>query len=145
MRGACGEALTSRQGPLLDAYGGCGLFSATLGAPSAIIVESSVSACADARVNVPGAQVVESTFERWSPSPIGLVVADPARTGLGREAVDLLAATGAPRVVLVSCDPVSLARDTALLAAHGFRHEGSTVLDLFPHTPHVEVITRFDR
>ena len=35
--------------------------------------------------------------------------------------------------------------DTALLAAHGYRHGGSTVLDLFPHTPHVEVVTRFDR
>jgi tRNA/tmRNA/rRNA uracil-C5-methylase (TrmA/RlmC/RlmD family) len=39
---------------------------------------------------------------------------------------------------------VSLARDTTLLAAHGYTHAGSTVLDLFPHTPHVEVVTRFD-
>ena len=74
-----------------------------------------------------------------------LVVADPARAGLGREAVALVAATGAGTVVLVSCDPVAMARDTALLAAHGYRHGGSTVLDLFPHTPHVEVVTRFDR
>jgi 23S rRNA (uracil1939-C5)-methyltransferase len=49
------------------------------------------------------------------------------------------------RVVLVSCDPVSLARDTVLLAGHGYRHGGSTVLDLFPNTPHVEVVTVFDR
>ena len=74
-----------------------------------------------------------------------LAVVDPARTGLGRAATDVLAATGAPTVVLVSCDPVSLARDTTLLAAHGYRHAGSTVLDLFPHTPHVEVVTRFER
>ena len=64
---------------------------------------------------------------------------------LGRVATDVLAATGAPVVVLVSCDPVSLARDTTLLAAHGYRHAGSSVLDLFPHTPHVEVVTRFER
>ncbi|HAP74818.1 MAG TPA: 23S rRNA (uracil(1939)-C(5))-methyltransferase, partial [Acidimicrobiaceae bacterium] len=49
------------------------------------------------------------------------------------------------RVVLVSCDPVAMARDTALLAEAGYVHAGATVLDLFPHTPHVEVVTRFDR
>ena len=77
--------------------------------------------------------------------PASLVVADPARAGLGRDSADVVAATGAERVVLVSCDPVAMARDAALLAAHGYRHSGSTVLDLFPHTPHVEVVTRFDR
>ena len=47
-------------------------------------------------------------------------------------------------LVLVSCDAVSLARDAALLAGHGYRHAGSVVVDLFPHTPHVEVVTRFE-
>jgi len=40
---------------------------------------------------------------------------------------------------------VSLARDAALLRSHGFLHAGSEVVDLFPHTPHVEVVSRFDR
>jgi tRNA/tmRNA/rRNA uracil-C5-methylase (TrmA/RlmC/RlmD family) len=48
-------------------------------------------------------------------------------------------------LVLVSCDPVALARDAALLARSGFRHEHSEVLDLFPHTHHVEAVTRFVR
>ena len=147
VRHACGDALgsVSRGSPLLDAYGGCGLFASALGVPAAVIVESSPSACADARVNAPEAAVVESLFERWAATPAHLVVADPARAGLGRSAVEVLSATGAARVVLVSCDPVSLARDTMLLAEHGYRHDGSTVLDLFPHTPHVEVVTVFDR
>jgi 23S rRNA (uracil1939-C5)-methyltransferase len=46
-------------------------------------------------------------------------------------------------LVLVSCDPVSLARDAALLAGHGYAHAGTEVLDLFPHTHHVEAVTRF--
>ena len=46
-------------------------------------------------------------------------------------------------LVLVSCDPASLARDTTLLAAAGYRHDGTEVLDLFPHTHHVETVTRF--
>jgi 23S rRNA (uracil1939-C5)-methyltransferase len=144
VRDACGDALGAG-GPFLDAYGGGGLFAATIAPDRAIVVESSPSACADARLNVPGARVHEMPFELWSPEPVGLVVADPARAGLGREAVDVLAATGAARVVLVSCDPVAAARDASLLAAHGYRHAGATVLDLFPHTPHVEVVTRFDR
>lgn len=146
---ACGDALAD-DGTVLDAYGGCGLFAAALFAASTrrgqvLVVESSPTACADALANVPGARVVHSEFEHWRPEPVSLVVADPARAGLGRVAVDVIAATGCHTLVLVSCDPVSLARDARLLAAHGFGHEGSTVLDLFPHTPHVEVVTRFTR
>jgi tRNA/tmRNA/rRNA uracil-C5-methylase (TrmA/RlmC/RlmD family) len=88
---------------------------------------------------------VESDVGRWRATRADIVVADPSREGLGRRGVDALVATGATRLVLVSCDAVSLARDAALLAAHGFRHGGSTVVDLFPHTPHVEVVTTFDR
>ena len=57
----------------------------------------------------------------------------------------MLAGTGAGVLVLVSCDAASLGRDTRLLADHGFRHEHSVVVDLFPHTHHVEVVTRFSR
>ncbi len=140
-----GDALRHLRGPLLDAYGGVGLFAATLGAAEAIVVESSPSSCADAEANLgERATVHRVPFEEWTPQPVELAVVDPARAGLGRVATDVLAATGAPVVVLVSCDPVSLARDTTLLAAHGYRHAGSSVLDLFPHTPHVEVVTRFE-
>ena len=144
VREACGDALAAAD-RVVDAYGGCGLFAATLFPDRAVIVESSPSACADARINVPSGTVVQHLFEQWRLQAAPLVVADPARAGLGREAAAVVAATGADRVVLVSCDPVAMARDTALLIMHGFRHARSTVLDLFPHTPHVEVVTRFDR
>ncbi len=146
VKDVCGDALRNLRGPLLDAYGGIGLFAATLGVAEAIVVESGPSSCADAVVNLGDrARVQRMQFEEWTPHPVELAVVDPARAGLGRDATKVLAATGAPVVVLVSCDPVSLARDTKLLAAHGYRHAGSTVLDLFPHTPHVEVVTRFER
>ncbi|MCE9623824.1 MAG: TRAM domain-containing protein [Actinomycetia bacterium] len=149
VREACGDLLTGDSGPLLDAYGGVGLFSATLALPagmSSIVVESSESACRDAAVNLgAAAEVVCSRFEDWTPQPVRLAIADPARAGLGREGVAALAATEAERIVLVSCDAASLARDAVLLADAGYHHAGSTVLDLFPHTPHVEVVTRFNR
>ena len=142
VREAAGDALG--HGASLDAYGGIGLFAATLPLADATIVESSRSACADARVNVPAAEVVCSGFEDWSPHPVHLAVVDPARAGLGARGVEALVAAAPARVVLVSCDPVSLARDAALLTARGYGHRGSTVLDLFPNTPHVEVVTVFE-
>ena len=76
---------------------------------------------------------------------VDVVIADPARSGLGKPGVAALTRTGAPVLVLVSCDPASLGRDAKLLAAAGYRHERSEVVDTFPHTTHVEVVSRFVR
>lgn len=139
----------SPHGSVVDAYGGVGLFAATALATAerVVVVELSESACADARVNLAGtnATIVESAVERWAPTAADLVVADPARAGLGAAGVERLGATGAGRLVLVSCDPVAAARDAALLVTAGFRHARSEVLDLFPNTVHVEVVTQFER
>jgi 23S rRNA (uracil1939-C5)-methyltransferase len=131
-----------------DLYAGVGLFASTLLDDVPVTaVELSASSCADARANLVDrrASIVECDVDRWAPEPVDLVVADPSRSGLGRRAVEVAVATGASTLVLVSCDAASLGRDTALLAAAGFSHVGSEVLDLFPGTPHVEVVTRFER
>lgn len=133
-------------GPLVDAYGGVGLFAATIGADRATtLVEWSRSSVADARVNVPEATIAAVDVGRWRPHPAAVVVADPPRTGLGKSGAGVLAATGASHLVLVSCDPASLARDARLLHELGFDHDGTALVDLFPHTPHVEAVTRFIR
>ena len=54
-------------------------------------------------------------------------------------------ATGTTRLVLVSCDAAALGRDTAQLGRLGFTHVESVSVDMFGHTGHVEVVTRFDR
>lgn len=149
-----GGAELAAAATVVDAYGGVGLFSAVLGAPDAVaaaarwtLVERSPSSTADARVNLAGrdAAVVEAAVEDWEPMPADLVIADPARSGLGAGAVAVLAGTGAPVVVLVSCDAAALGRDAALLGGEGYRLAGAEVLDLFPHTHHVEVVSRFER
>jgi 23S rRNA (uracil1939-C5)-methyltransferase len=145
------EPMLSQARVVVDAYGGVGLFAATLAprAPDAhwVVLESNRSAVADARRNLDGrdAAIVAGEVARWVPTTADLVIADPSRTGLGAAATASLAASGASRLVLVSCDAASLGRDSALLAAHGFRHVRSEVLSLFPRTPHVEVVTVFDR
>jgi len=56
-----------------------------------------------------------------------------------------LLATEAERIVLVSCDPAAAGRDTALLSERGYAPVEAVLVDLFPHTHHTEVVTRFDR
>lgn len=149
---AVGEAL----GPgdhLVDAYAGTGLFGSVLGAASGArvtAIESDRSAASDARFNLRDvdARVVKAEVGRWDVRRSGtadVVVADPARSGLGRPGVAALVAAEAPRMVLVSCDPASLARDAGLLAASGYRLSSMTLVDAFPHTFHVETVACFDR
>ncbi|MBI4509828.1 MAG: class I SAM-dependent RNA methyltransferase [Deltaproteobacteria bacterium] len=70
-----------------------------------------------------------------------VVVLDPPRTGLPPGLADLLAALSPARIVYVSCDPPTLARDLIALAAAGpFRTEKATPVDLMPQTYHVEAV-----
>ncbi len=137
---------------VLDAYAGVGLF-AVAGAPSTskvITVETSRAAVEDCKVNLAGrdARIEQSEVSTWRPGhgeSIDVAVADPARSGLGRPGIAAMVAADPDVLVLVSCDPVALARDADLLGKQGYRHDGTEVLDLFPHTHHVECVTRFVR
>lgn len=159
VRLAAGErALSGVDGRVIDAYGGVGLFAATLLSPDVpvTLVEANESSCRDAAVNLAGhlshtrdtdsrSEIVRSNIEQWNPITAGLVIADPARTGLGPLAVSRLVATNAPRFVLVSCDAVAGARDLRLLIDAGYELSQVTVLDLFPHTPHIETVSVLQR
>ena len=74
--------------------------------------------------------------------PARLVVADPPRSGLAREVIEYLGATGrsAARFAYVSCDPATLARDIGLLMARGWVLDGLRAFDAFPMTHHVECV-----
>ena len=149
---AAGDAL-GRGGHLVDLYAGVGLFGSVLGAQRAARVtalERPGTAIEDARTNLADleAVVVASEVARWRARPgqipADVVVADPARPGLGRPGVDAVARLAPQRLVLVSCDPASLARDTALLRRVGYRLSGINLVDVFADTFHVEAVARFD-
>ena len=147
---AAGDAALSGEfGPIIDAYGGVGLFTATLVDTDipVVLVESNPSACSDARSNLHDhdVSIEQIAVEQWRVQDAGLVIADPARNGLGAMGVNAIVATEAKRIVLVSCDAVAGARDIRLLLDAGYACEGVTVLDLFPNTPHVEVVSSFSR
>jgi 23S rRNA (uracil1939-C5)-methyltransferase len=158
VRAAAPELAEARHA--VDAYGGVGLFAVTAmdAAQHVTVVESSKSACRDAEHNLSGrsasasasVSVVRADVSGWTPPsaegptpPVDVIVADPARPGLAKPGVTALAGAGAAVLVLVSCDPVSLARDVSLLAAAGYVPEHIEVFDLFPNTHHVETVTRF--
>jgi 23S rRNA (uracil1939-C5)-methyltransferase len=138
-------------GPVVDLYSGVGLFAGVLGERTGrrvVAVESNQSAVADARINLAdldGARVVRADVRRWRPSPASAVVADPSRQGLGADVVARIGATGAAALALVSCDPGALGRDAGLLTTAGWRLDSVRLVDLFPHTAHVEVVTGWFR
>lgn len=149
VRRALGDPCEWPAGDVVDAYSGIGLFAA-LAVPAdrqVIAIESNPWACADARENLRDrrAVVVESRVDDWTPHECAVVIADPSRDGLRSSGVAVLASTGAAVIVLVSCDPASLGRDARQLVETGYDFASAEVLDLFPQTHHVEVVSRFVR
>jgi len=144
----------------LDLYAGVGLFSTALRDMRHIVsVESSQTATGDLSCNLPSnGEAVRATTEQYLsasaktrrtgkgavlPYPAvrpDLAVVDPPRSGLGARLAGMLVTLGAPRVVYVSCDPVTLARDLAVLLRGGYRIEQVHLVDLFPQTFHLETV-----
>ncbi len=76
---------------------------------------------------------------------VDVVVVDPPRKGLNADAIEVIARFAPRRLVYVSCDPATLARDTALLKQHGFTLDTAEAFDLFPRCAHVESVVSFTR
>ncbi|HOI09793.1 MAG TPA: hypothetical protein PK313_04865 [Myxococcota bacterium] len=86
---------------------------------------------------------VEDVVRSLAGSRFDAVVADPPRTGLGPAAA-AIAALAPARVVLVSCEPSTLARDLRVLADAGFAVRDAVLVDMFPQTWHVETVVTLD-
>ena len=136
-----------------DLYSGAGLFTSPLAEQGrdVLAVESDGTAARAARRNahdLPTVTTVHGDVRTTLSGRIGAIdaiVLDPPRSGAGAKTVAAIAATEAQRLVYVACDPVALARDTALLAEHGYDLVDAQAYDLFPHTHHVETVATFER
>jgi 23S rRNA (uracil1939-C5)-methyltransferase len=136
----------------LDLYAGVGLFATHLSKrfDQVFAVESAPVSATDLQANaVKNVVPVLSTAEGFLPRCINmqpeLVVVDPPRAGLGAKATQLLAALRVKRIVYVSCDPATLARDTRLFLETGYHVEEVHMVDLFPQTFHIESVVRLAR
>lgn len=137
-------------GWVLDAYAGTGGFARAVlwdGERDVVCVERA-RACVDALgaldVRVLERDVADAMDELEAGAPPAAVVADPPRKGLHDDGARL-AALGAARFALVSCDPDAMARDLGVLRAAGYAVERVWPVDLFPGTPEVEVVTLLTR
>jgi 23S rRNA (uracil1939-C5)-methyltransferase len=129
---------------IVDAYCGVGLLARRFAREGATVIgiELDEAAIAEARRDEPpGAEFVVARVEDALPAalPAELVIVNPPRTGLDPAVPEALLATPPQRILYVSCDPATLARDLARLAP-GFRVQSIRCFDLFPQTAHVETV-----
>jgi len=135
-------------GLLLDLYCGVGLFSRFLAEQfsQVVAVEVSEPACDDFMENMAEFEQIslyQGPVEHVLPDldvPADCVLVDPPRKGLDRFALDAIVNTKAPVVIYVSCDPSTLARDIKRFSQSGYVLKRSVVVDMFPHTYHIESV-----
>ncbi|MEQ9545909.1 MAG: 23S rRNA (uracil(1939)-C(5))-methyltransferase RlmD [Marinobacter sp.] len=84
------------------------------------------------------------TSQPWAAEGFDKILIDPPRSG-AQEVCEYLTAFGAKRIVYVSCNPATLARDAGVMVRNGYRLVKAGVMDMFPHTTHVESIALFER
>jgi 23S rRNA (uracil1939-C5)-methyltransferase len=140
-------------GPVLDLYAGVGLFSVTAavaGKGPVTAVEGDHSASLDLESNSRGHDVIVSplaveVFLEGAREKFASVIVDPPRTGMSKEALARVIALQAPRLVYVSCDVATLARDVRVLVDAGYRMVSTRAFDLFPNTAHVETVIALAR
>jgi len=143
---------------VFDLYAGTGAISLLLAQRSRWVygVEVAQAAVDDAARNAAANGIANCTFLAGEvrfvlPELIAqgvtaqVVVADPPRAGFHPKALATLARLAPARIIYVSCNPATLARDLGDLARAGYRVEWVQPVDMFPHTPHIEAVARLER
>lgn len=145
----------ARGARVVDLYAGVGLFSVGFAArgQAVLAVEGDQISAADLEINAsPWSRTlsirqssVEAALMTLPPGAFDTVVLDPPRTGTSRGTIAGILGLAPGRVVYVSCDPATLARDAALIRDGGYRLVSIEAFDMFPNTPHIESLAVFDR
>ncbi len=154
VRDAVDEGLASGEASnewLIDLFSGVGFFAAMLmdKFKRVTTVEREEKCLQHANVNLSETrdneiENVSAPAEEWLASNVvnipATLIVDPPRTGLPKEALDAIADSSVNRLIYVSCHPVTLARDTALLAEKGFKIRRAEAFAFYPQTPHLEMM-----
>lgn len=139
---------------LLDLYAGVGVFAVSAAVARGVrvtAVEGDRVAAADLAANASASggaiaavhQAVEDFVRRAE--PVSTTIVDPPRTGMSRDALAGVVRLSPARLIYVSCDVATLARDARRLVDAGYAIERIDAFDLFPNTPHVETVVVFVR
>ncbi len=139
---------------LADGYGGVGLFSLSLAAPEAVVFLFDLAPWAvdDAVHNAASmgfgnfSALAGNAKEAFAGSgEVGRLLVDPPRTGLGLSAVEEMCRFNAARVVYISCNPTTLARDLRYFLERGYCLRRVVPVDMFPHTYHIETAALLEK
>ena len=142
----CNEKL-----PTLDLYSGVGTIGLTIGGDDVTLVEINEHAVAEmqrniAKLNRPNAKAILAPSEKSLECITGeqIVIVDPPRAGLHADVTNRLLETEPPRIIYLSCNPVTQARDVSLLQEKYeiVHHQG---YNFFPRTPHIEHLVVLDK
>ncbi len=150
---AAAAAAVSKTDTVLDLYCGTGTIGLTMAdaAGRLLGVEIVPQAVDDAKVNASLNHAGNSTFycedasaasQRFAADGVkpGVIILDPPRKGLSIEVIDSVTSMSPDRVVYISCDPATLARDLKLFSERGFTCHSIHAVDLFPRCSHVETV-----
>lgn len=137
--------------PVVDLYSGVGTIGLTIGGKNVTLVEINEHAVVEMKRNIKALDREKAVKAILAPSESALehingqstIIVDPPRAGLHEDVVNKLLETMPERIVYLSCNPVTQARDTARLAEkYGIRyHKG---YNFFPRTPHIEHLVILD-
>ena len=139
---------------VLDLYCGVGLFTLPIGSKAKIVtgIESNPAAVSDAELNLRARTntriITADVTQALGQEDVGsqtwdAVVLDPPRAGVDRNALERVCEMHPTRIVYVSCDPATLARDARLICDRGYKLTHVQPLDMFPQTHHVETVAVF--
>lgn len=137
--------------PVIDLYAGVGTIGLTVGGDNVTLIEINEFAVAEMQRNIAAlghanARAILAPSEKALDfiTPNHIVIVDPPRAGLHADVVARLLEVAPPRIIYLSCNPVTQARDAALLTEkYNIRaHRG---YNFFPHTPHIEHLVVLDR
>jgi 23S rRNA (uracil1939-C5)-methyltransferase len=150
-----GESTPER---FIELYAGVGFLTLPLARRglSGVAIESDRSALADLAANLSSSgltkqvEIIRGRVEGRGDlarlfAAADVLLTDPPRVGLAATVREAIASAGPTRLVYVSCDPATLARDVKVFVSAGYQLESVRALDLFPQTPHVEVVARLER
>jgi len=144
-------------GPVLDLYAGVGLFGVTLAATGrhrVTAVEGQPASASDLGANAEPYRAsigvyqmsVEDFIAKHRDEHVGdTLVLDPPRSGMSKEAFSGVLSVRASRIVFVSCDVATFARDLGRFVQTGYHLSSIEGFDLFPNTPHVEAVAVLER
>ncbi len=143
---------------LLDLYCGAGTIGLSMAGgvkqligveivPDAVrdaLENAAINGIKNARFLCADAAVAAKTLEEEGTTP-DTVILDPPRKGCDKELLETIAAMNPEKIVYVSCDPATLARDCAILTELGYTVKRAAPVDMFPRTPHMECVVLMSR